>query len=185
MLFVPIQTAPSFHSCRLSSLFLLLLFFPPPLFPSFPLTHLRPWFSLTWYTSSASQSLVQGPRTWCNKIKTVHLPAGHSFKASAQWGLSGRLRSSLLPAHLSERLPPGTAAQAQAASLVCLYLFFIIMNLLIIRYVLHLLRSLKALREATHAAYGTLDNNSAPEELARRSSCARAGHSWQSAARHL
>lgn len=129
--------------------------------PSFslfsPLTHLRPWFSLTWYTSSASQSLVQGPGTWCNKIKTVHLPAGHSFKDSAQWGLSGCLQSSLLPAHFS--VPPGTAAQAQAASLVCLHLFFTIMNLFLIRYVLHLFRSLKALRETAHAAYGTLDNN--------------------------
>lgn len=46
---------PCFHSCSLSSVFLLLLFFPPAVFPFFPpLTQLRPWFSLTWYSSSAS-----------------------------------------------------------------------------------------------------------------------------------
>lgn len=80
---------PPFLCCSLSSLFFLLLLFPPPVFPFFsPFTHLRPCLTLTRYTSSASQSSVQGPGTCQNrnrkKEETVHLPAGHNFKDSPE-----------------------------------------------------------------------------------------------------
>lgn len=94
----------------------------------FSFTHLRPCFTLTGYTSSASLSSIQGPGTWWNKKKkTLHLPAGHIFKDSAECGLSGCAAfspcSPLFCELAPECLQPGCVPQAQAAFLICFFHF--------------------------------------------------------------
>lgn len=146
MFFVPIQTAlpPS-----LPPQLLLLLLFPPPVFPfSFLLATLG--LVLAWRDIHPVPVGVpfRDPDLGAIKLKTVHLPAGHSFKDYAQWGLSGCLSSqaTLWSSRMNVSnlgLPP----QGQASLNYFLFFSFLILtNLFMITDVVHLLTSLKAFR---------------------------------------